>query len=140
MKVKLAKIYYDYVNTNYDDYVNRLMISNISDWEELSKKQLAQLHEFASKFNSKVRGDSPKYVILEECNNSEIFLCIDKQVAAERAERERVSKLEKQYELDKKRKEMDRKLKKELREQAQFEKLSKKFAKRQPDASGMSTL
>jgi len=127
MKAKLAKVYYEYEEC-CDDYTKRMYISTISDWEELDVKQLAALHKFVREFNYRRSHDTGKYIVLEEIPNAMIFECIEKQMLKEKAALERAAKLDKLRELDKKKKEMDRKLKKELREQAMFAKLSKKYA------------
>lgn len=127
MKVKLAKVYYEYEQC-CDDYTKRMFISTISDWEELTNKQNTALHKFVQKYNTRTTHEAGHYIVLEEVPNAMIFECIEKQMAKEKIELERIAKREKERELDKKKKEMDRKLRKEIREQAMFEKLSKKYA------------
>jgi len=127
MKVKLAKVHYDYEYDRYDEYTRRMIVSNISDWEELSQKQKNTLHDFVEAYNKRAKADT-KYIIFEEADNSEIFVCIDKQIEKEKKEQERIAQLKKQSELDKKKKEMNHKLKKEARELAAFQRLSKKFS------------
>ena len=107
MKVKLVKVHYDYEYDRYDEYIRRMIVSNISDWEDLSQKQKNTLNDLVEAYNKRAKADT-KYIIFEEADNSEIFVCIDKQIDKEKKEQERLAKLEKQSELDKKKKEKDR--------------------------------
>lgn len=127
MKAKLAKVYYEYEECA-NDYIKRMYISTISDWEELDVKQLTALHKFVREYNYRRAHDAGKFIVLEEVPNSMIFDCIANQMAKEKAALEKAAKLDKQRALDKKKKEMDRKLKKEARELVTFQRLAKKYA------------